>query len=79
MSIKASLNEKLAEQGSLGGSVSYASNFSSGRDSTEREFKPRVGLCADSSEPGASFGLCLPHSLLLPHSCFVSLFLKNKH
>ena len=48
-------------------------------DLTVCEFEPCIGLCADSSEPGASFGLCLPLSLLLPHSCFVSLFLKNKH
>ena len=78
MSIKASLNEKLAEQGSLGGSVSYASNFSSGRDSTEREFKPRVGLCADSSEPGASFGCCVSLSLGPSPAHALSLSLKNK-
>ena len=27
------------------------------------EFKPRVGLCADSSEPGACFGFCVCVSL----------------
>ena len=26
-------------------------------------FKPRIGLCADSSEPGARFGLCISLSL----------------
>ena len=34
------------------------SDFCSGHDLTVREFEPRVGLCADSSEPGACFGFC---------------------
>ena len=33
-----------------------ALDFSSDHDLTAREFEPRVGLCADSSEPGACFG-----------------------
>ena len=41
--------------GRLGGSVGYASHFGSGHDLAVREFEPRVGLCADSSEPGACF------------------------
>ena len=41
-------------------------------------FEPCVGLCADSSEPGACFGFCLPVSLSLPCSHSVSLSLKNK-
>ena len=28
-----------------------------------REFEPRVGLCADSSDPGACFGFCVSLSL----------------
>ena len=39
-------------KGHLGGSVSWASHFGSGHDLTACEFKPCVGLCADSSEPG---------------------------
>ena len=35
----------------------------SGHDLTVREFEPRVGLCADSSEPGACFGFCVSLSL----------------
>ena len=31
-----------------------------------REFKPRIGLHADSSEPGACFGFCVSLSLSLP-------------
>ena len=31
----------------------------SGHDLTVREFEPRVGLWADSSEPGACFGFCV--------------------
>ena len=37
-----------------------------------------VRPCADSSEPGACFGFCVSLSLPHPHSCSVSLFLKNK-
>ena len=39
-------------QGLLGGSISEASDFGSGRDLTVPEFEPRLGLCADSSGPG---------------------------
>ena len=44
--------------GAPGGSVGSASDFGSGHDLTVREFEPRVGLWADSSEPGACFGFC---------------------
>ena len=58
-------------EGRLGGSVGEASNFSSGYDLTVCECEPRVGLCADSSAPGACFGfwvsLSLSLSLPLPH------------
>ena len=64
--------------GLLGGSVGWASDFDSGRDLTVCGFEPRVGLCPDSSEPGACFRFCLPLSLPLPHSCSVSVSLKNK-
>ena len=39
-------------------------------------FEPRVGLCADSSEPGACFGFCVTLSLPLPHSRFLSVSQK---
>ena len=45
--------------GCLGGSVGKVSNFGSGHDLMVREFQPCVGLCADSSEPGACFGFCV--------------------
>ena len=47
----------------MGGSVGWVSDFGSGRDLIVREFEPRVGLCADSSEPGACFGFCVSLSL----------------
>ena len=47
----------------LGGSVSWAADFSSGHDLAVCEFEPRVWLCADSSEPGACFRLCVSFSL----------------
>ena len=67
--------------GHLGGSVSWAFNFGSGHDLQVHEFKPHVGLCADSSEPEACFRFCLPLSLPLPCSCYVSvsLSLRYKH
>ena len=57
--------------GHLGGSVGWASDFGSGHDLTVPEFDPCVGLCADSSEPGACFGFCLLISLPFPCSCSV--------
>ena len=54
---------KLRFQGRLGGSVGWASDFGSCRDLAAREFEPRVGLCADSSEPGACCGFCVSLSL----------------
>ena len=45
--------------GCLGGSVGWASDFGSGHDLGVHEFEPRVGLCADSSEPGACFRFCV--------------------
>ena len=38
-------------------------HFHSGHDLTFLEFEPHVGLCADSSEPGACFGFCVSLSL----------------
>ena len=42
--------------GHLRASVSLASHFISGHDLTVHEIEPRIGLRADSSEPGACFG-----------------------
>ena len=60
----------------LGGSVSWTSDFGSGHDLIVRGFEPRIGLCADSSEPGACFGFCLLLPLPLPPLRSVSI--KNK-
>ena len=70
---------KMNIAGHLGGLVSWASDFGSGHDLTVREFKPCIGLCADSSEPRVCFGsvspsLCAPP----PHTLCLSLPLKNK-
>ena len=51
--------------GHLGGSVGWAYDFSSGHNCVICEFKPRVGLCADSLEPGACFGFWVSISLSL--------------
>ena len=71
-------NKVNKHSGRLGGSVGWAADFGSGHDLAVHGFEPRVGLCADSSEPGACFGFCVSLSLTLPHSCSVSLCLKNK-
>ena len=74
---------KFLEPGRLGGSVGQVSDFSSGHDLTVHEFEPRVGRCADSSEPGACFGFCLPLSFWPSptHALSFSLSLSkiNKH
>ena len=62
--------------GRLGGSVGEASNFGSGRDLKVREFQPRIGLCADGSEPGACFGFCVSLSLCPSPACAFPLFLS---
>ena len=61
-------------------SVGKASNFGSGLDLTVWEFKPHVGLCADSSEPGTCFGFCIspPLSALPMLMLCLSLSLNNK-
>ena len=60
-----------------GGSVSGAPDLGSRHHLTVREFEPRVGLCADSSEPAwTSPSLSLPDS----HAPSLSLSLKiDKH
>ena len=64
--------------GRLGGSVGWASDFSSGHDLAVCEFEPRVGPWADGSEPGACFRFCLPLSLCPSLPCTLSFSLKNK-
>ena len=49
--------------GYLGGSVGWVYNFHSGHDLTVCEFEPRVGLYADSLEPGTCFVFCVSFSL----------------
>ena len=68
-------------QGRLGGSVGCAADFGSVHDLAVCEFEPHMGVCADSLEPGACFTFCvsLSLSLLLPHSCSVSVSEINKH
>ena len=55
-------------EGRLGGSVGWAADYGSGHDLAVRGFEPRVGLCADSSEPGACLGFWVSLSLSLPCS-----------
>ena len=65
--------------GRLSGSVCWASGFSSGHDLTVRGFEPLIRLCADLLLRAWSLLriLCLPLSLPLPCSHFVSLCLSK--
>ena len=63
--------------GHLGGSVSWASDFSSGHDLTVCEFEPRVGLCADASKPGAASHSVSP-SVSAPPLLMLCLSLSQK-
>ena len=47
----------------LGGKVHLVSDFSSGHDLAVHDFQPHIGLCADSSEPGACLRFCVSLSL----------------
>ena len=51
-------------------------DFGSGHDLMVHEFELLVGICADSSEPGACFRLCL--ALSAPPLLVLSLYLKNE-
>ena len=64
--------------GHLGGSFSWASDFGSGHDLAVCGFELRIGLCGDSSEPGACFGFCLLLSSPPPVVLCLSLSFKNK-
>ena len=64
--------------GRLGGSVGWASNFGSGHDLMVHGFKPCVGLCADSSEPGACFWFCVSFPLYPSPASSLSLSLSQK-
>ena len=66
----------MTEHGRLDGLVGYASDCSPGHDLAAREFKPHVGFCADSSEPGACFGFHV--SLYLCPSPVLTLSLSQK-
>ena len=58
----------------------WGADFGSGRDLAVGGFEPRVGLCADGSEPGACFGFCVSLSLSAPPpSLSLSLSKINKH
>ena len=64
---------KYFKEGCLHGSISQVADFSSGHDLTVCDFKPCVGLCVDSSEPGTCFRFCLPLSPCAPSQLVLSL------
>ena len=66
--------------GAPGWLIRLSADFGSGHDLTVRRFGPRVGLCADSSEPGACFRFCVSLSLCLfpSHTLSLSLSLSQK-
>ena len=64
--------------GCLGGSVRWATDFGSGHGLAVCEFEPRVGLCANGSEPGAYLGFCASPSLYPSPAHALCLSLNNK-
>ena len=74
---RSTLFKKAAKGGPLSGSVGWASDSGSGHDLMVCGFEPRVGLCADSSEPGACFGFCVSLSLSAPPLFVLSQKLTN--
>ena len=60
----------------MGGLVVQVSDFGSGRDLAVCELEHRVGLCADSSEPGACSGFWVSLALSAPPLLMLSI--KNK-
>ena len=79
--IKLHSHQKYLLMGHLGGSVGWASDFSSGHDLVVHEFQPCVQLWADSSEPGACFCFCvsLSHCPWPTRILSLSLSKINKH
>ena len=71
------VTSKAWHPGAPGGSVGGASDFGSGHDLAVDEFEPRVGPCADGSEPGARFGICV--SLCLCPSPTYALLCLSKY
>ena len=78
--------KKVKYRGSWVAQLVKRPDFGSGYDLTVCEFEPRVGLCADSSGPGARFESCVSlslcsfpaHALSLSLSLSLSVSLKNK-
>ena len=68
---------KKSEEGCLGSSVSWASDFGSVHDLTIREFEPRLRLCADHSEPEACFRFCVSLSCSAPPPFMLSVSLSR--
>ena len=67
------------EGGAPGWHSGCMTNLGSGHDPLAHELEPCLGLCENSSEPGAALDSpSLPLSLPLPCSCSVCLSLKNK-
>ena len=79
VSTREALSRKRMYLGRLGGSVGWAADLSSGHDLLVHEFEPRVGLCADSLEPGACFRFCVSLSLCISPTRTLSLSLKKKN
>ena len=69
----------LAFVGGLGGSVGWASNFSSGHDVTVREFEPCIGLCVDRQSLERASDSVSPSLSAFPWLVLcLSFSLKNK-
>ena len=71
------LNYNIPKPGAPGWLSQLSVQLGSGHDLMVREFEPHVGLCADSLEPGACFGLCVSFSLCPSPTCALSLYVSQ--
>ena len=78
--IEAQVTETLLFKVDTWGARVAQSDSSSGHDLIVHEFEPHIGLCADSSEPGACFGFCVSLSLysIPTHTLSLPLSKVNK-
>ena len=72
------MDEERSQGTWVGGLAGCASNFGSGHELEVRDFEFRVGLCAESSEPGACVQFYVSLSLSLPLSLSCSVCLSQK-
>ena len=70
--------KNMRTEGRRGGLSPLNVHFGSGHDLAVRGSEPRVGLCADGSQPGARFGFCVYLSPCPSPATMLSLSISQK-